>query len=198
MFGHQWVRAEAIVAAVHLRAGAGDGDVVHVFAVDVRPPAGWPVRALVEEPAAPGFCAPDVGDVVGVEVDEHGRVRFDPHDPRLGDGAEGEATPGARAPRPGGDPAPLGGTHDTEGLARLFADAPSAEVIRLDPAGAPGARGPPSWEGMRPRRRRPGRAPAHPAADLPPPGRARPSRPAVVRGGRAVDNAGHGQGRGDR
>ncbi|HMD44928.1 MAG TPA: hypothetical protein VKG43_02125 [Acidimicrobiales bacterium] len=141
MFGHEWVKAEGTVAAIHHKPGMGGQGVVREFAVDVRPLAGRPVRALVEEPNIEiDFRPPDVGDVVGVEVDERGRVRFDKVDPRLSIRAHDQAgadrfaatlhlAPGT----PAAGRAAAANPHDTEGLADLFAQTPGAQVIRLDP-----------------------------------------------------------------
>jgi hypothetical protein len=87
MFGHDWVKHDGKIIDRRLKH-ATDTTAVHEYVVDVRPlgqPDAEPLmRVLVQEPHLDAdWWSPVPGATVTVEVDGHGKVRFDRHDPRL-------------------------------------------------------------------------------------------------------------------
>jgi Short C-terminal domain len=87
MFGHNNdVTAEAVIIEDHIAhhsGGSGQGN-LHEWVADVRPPTGEAFRTTIPTPGfSTDFRHPDVGDVVSVVIDHHGKVRFDKSDPRL-------------------------------------------------------------------------------------------------------------------
>jgi len=85
MFGQDWDKAEATIAARDAKF-TGDGAVAtYTYVADVRLASGETFRATVHEPTiATDFWAPSIGDTVSVLVNAKSRkVKFDKDDDRL-------------------------------------------------------------------------------------------------------------------
>lgn len=108
MLGSKWVSAEATIVAKQERPMTGGYRQTYNYVVDVRPPAGDPIRATIHqgfrEPDG-GFADPAVGDTVGVLCDaKRGKVKFDLDDPRLSLAVGKNAAPDAFAAAAAGEP----------------------------------------------------------------------------------------------
>ncbi|MCW2799831.1 MAG: hypothetical protein JWQ70_1303 [Aeromicrobium sp.] len=85
MFGQEWDKAEATIAARDAKFFGDGSTVTYTYVADVRLASGETFRATINEPTiATDFWPPNIGDVVSVLVKPKDRkVKFDKDDKRL-------------------------------------------------------------------------------------------------------------------